>query len=168
MTRPALEVADIFREHAALYRDTNRLSRQQLRAMRAIEICRTTSSAVMWRDVIIADTNGSLTTPVGIATALNDSHWPKQSGWKLVAPRCCPSSIFTLLSLCLANWGRWPFKTRPCFTICCLKRPLKLSFASPPTQSILARESVSSPCCIHGVKPSGRILTHDAWHYHLL
>jgi hypothetical protein len=41
MTRPALEVADIFREHAALYRDTNRLSRQQLRAMRAIEICRT-------------------------------------------------------------------------------------------------------------------------------
>ena len=41
MSRPALEVADIFREYGPLYLDTHKLSRQQLRAMRAIEICRT-------------------------------------------------------------------------------------------------------------------------------
>jgi hypothetical protein len=41
MNRPALEVADIFRQHGPQYRRTHHLSKQQLRAMRAIEICRT-------------------------------------------------------------------------------------------------------------------------------
>jgi predicted Zn-ribbon and HTH transcriptional regulator len=39
--RPALEVADIFREHGARYRREHALSREQERAMRAIEQCRT-------------------------------------------------------------------------------------------------------------------------------
>lgn len=43
MDRPQLEVADIFREHGAQYRELHgsSMSRQQHRAMRAIEICRT-------------------------------------------------------------------------------------------------------------------------------
>lgn len=43
MTRPALEAADIFRECGAQYRKIHgaSMSRQQHRAMRAIEICRT-------------------------------------------------------------------------------------------------------------------------------
>ena len=41
MSRPALEVADIFRQHGADYRNAHRLSRDQLRVMRAIEVCRT-------------------------------------------------------------------------------------------------------------------------------
>ena len=41
MSRPALELADIFRRHGAAYRATHRLRRPQLRAMRAIEVCRT-------------------------------------------------------------------------------------------------------------------------------
>ena len=41
MNRPAVEVADIFRRHGRQYRQTQPLSEQQLRAMRAIEICRT-------------------------------------------------------------------------------------------------------------------------------
>ena len=41
MARPSLEVADIFRQHGPAYRATRRLPRQQLRVMRAIEICRT-------------------------------------------------------------------------------------------------------------------------------
>lgn len=36
-----LELADIFRAHGEIYRRQHRLSRRQLRAMRAIEICRT-------------------------------------------------------------------------------------------------------------------------------
>ena len=38
---PALEVATIFREHGEAYRRGHTLTREQLRAMRAIERCRT-------------------------------------------------------------------------------------------------------------------------------
>jgi hypothetical protein len=43
MPRPALEVADILRQHGEAYRKTHRgsLSYSQLRVMRAIEVCRT-------------------------------------------------------------------------------------------------------------------------------
>jgi hypothetical protein len=41
MPRPALEVADIFRKYGAAYREAHRLPLEQLRVMRAIEICRT-------------------------------------------------------------------------------------------------------------------------------
>lgn len=41
MGRPPLEVADIFRAHGASYRKKHRLSREQGRVMRAIEVCRT-------------------------------------------------------------------------------------------------------------------------------
>jgi Putative transposase/Transposase zinc-binding domain len=43
MPRPALEVADIFRDHGAVWRDANRghVSLGQLKVMRAIERCRT-------------------------------------------------------------------------------------------------------------------------------
>jgi len=36
-----LEVADIFRQHGPAYRESHRLPRQELRVMRAIEVCRT-------------------------------------------------------------------------------------------------------------------------------
>jgi hypothetical protein len=41
MPRPAIELADILRQHGAVYRRTHALSRDQLRVMRAIEVCRT-------------------------------------------------------------------------------------------------------------------------------
>jgi hypothetical protein len=41
VSRPALELAAIFRRHGAHYRRNHRLPREQLRVMRAIEICRT-------------------------------------------------------------------------------------------------------------------------------
>jgi hypothetical protein len=43
MSRPALELADIFRQYGPAYRDghVRSLSRAQLRVMRAIELCRT-------------------------------------------------------------------------------------------------------------------------------
>lgn len=41
MCRPKLEVADIFRCHGEQYRQSHTLSRDQLRVMRAIELCRT-------------------------------------------------------------------------------------------------------------------------------
>jgi len=41
MPRPALELADIFRQYGPAFRDARKLSRQQLRVMRAVETCRT-------------------------------------------------------------------------------------------------------------------------------
>ena len=41
MPRPTLEVADIVRQHGAQYRKAHKLSYEQLRVMRAIEVCRT-------------------------------------------------------------------------------------------------------------------------------
>jgi hypothetical protein len=41
MPRPALELADIFRQHGPAYRRTHALPRDRLRVMRAIEVCRT-------------------------------------------------------------------------------------------------------------------------------
>ncbi len=41
MPRPTLEVADVFRQHGADYREAHPLAREHLRVMRAIEICRT-------------------------------------------------------------------------------------------------------------------------------
>jgi predicted Zn-ribbon and HTH transcriptional regulator len=41
MARPRFELADIFRQHGQKYRQSHRLSSQQLRVMRAIEQCRT-------------------------------------------------------------------------------------------------------------------------------
>jgi hypothetical protein len=38
---PALELADIVRRHGDAYRASHRLSRQQLRVLRAIAVCRT-------------------------------------------------------------------------------------------------------------------------------
>jgi hypothetical protein len=35
------EVAEIFRQHGPAYRESHRLPRNQLRVMRAIEVCRT-------------------------------------------------------------------------------------------------------------------------------
>jgi hypothetical protein len=40
-TSGGLEVADIFRQHGPAYREANRLPRNHLRVMRAIEVCRT-------------------------------------------------------------------------------------------------------------------------------
>ena len=41
MSRPALELADIFRQHGEAYRAAHALPLPQLRVMRAIETCRT-------------------------------------------------------------------------------------------------------------------------------
>src|SRR5664279_3629438 len=41
MSRPTLEVADIFRQHGTAYRQAHALPLERLSVMRAIEICRT-------------------------------------------------------------------------------------------------------------------------------
>jgi predicted Zn-ribbon and HTH transcriptional regulator len=43
MSRPAFELAGIFRQYGEIYRKAHKLSLEQLRVMRAIEVCRTAS-----------------------------------------------------------------------------------------------------------------------------
>ena len=42
-TIPGLEMADIFRQHGSVYRESHKLPRNHLRVMHAIELCRTTA-----------------------------------------------------------------------------------------------------------------------------
>ena len=51
MSRPALEVADIFRDHGAAWRKANagHVSLGQMKVMSAIEHCRTAALGAMWR-----------------------------------------------------------------------------------------------------------------------
>ncbi len=46
MSRPRLEVADVFRRHGPAYRRAHRLSGEQHRVMRAIERCRTAAQTL--------------------------------------------------------------------------------------------------------------------------
>ncbi len=43
MSRPAFELADIFRQYGGAYRHKRKLTLQQLRVMRAVEVCRTSA-----------------------------------------------------------------------------------------------------------------------------
>jgi hypothetical protein len=54
-TRPRLEIADIFRRHGEVYRDSHVLSSQQRKAMRDIEACRT---AALGGHLDVCDTCG--------------------------------------------------------------------------------------------------------------
>ena len=78
MPRPALEVADIFRDHAAAWRDTNRghVSLGQLKVMSAIERCRT---AALGGHVARCD-NGECRHTVISFNSCRNRHCPKCQG----------------------------------------------------------------------------------------
>jgi Putative transposase/Transposase zinc-binding domain len=78
MPRPALEVADIFRDHGAAWRDANRghLSLGQLKAMSAIEDCRT---AVLGGHVVRCENAACGFTSIAYNSCRN-RHCPKCQG----------------------------------------------------------------------------------------
>ena len=78
MPRPALEVADIFRDHGPAWRDANRghVSLGQLKVMNAIERCRT---AALGGHVARCE-NGDCGTTVISFNSCRDRHCPKCQG----------------------------------------------------------------------------------------
>ena len=78
MPRPALEVADIFRDHGAAWRDANRghVSLGQLKVMSAIERCRT---AALGGHVARCD-NGECRHTVISFNSCRNRHCPKCQG----------------------------------------------------------------------------------------
>jgi hypothetical protein len=78
MGRPALEVADIFRDHGAAWRDANRghMSLGQLKVMSAIERCRT---AALGGHVMRCENNACAYTAIAYNSCRN-RHCPKCQG----------------------------------------------------------------------------------------
>lgn len=84
-----LELADIFRAHGDIYRRQHRLSRPQLRAMRAIEICRT---AILGGHVYECDSCGAQKTGYNSCRnrhcpkcqALDKARWLEERGRELL------------------------------------------------------------------------------------
>jgi putative transposase/transposase-like zinc-binding protein len=78
VSRPALEVADIFRDHGAAWRDANRghLSLGQLKVMSAIERCRT---AALGGHVARCENDKCAHTIIGY-NSCRDRHCPKCQG----------------------------------------------------------------------------------------
>jgi hypothetical protein len=91
MVRPALEVADIFRDHGRAWRKANggHVSLGQLKVMSAIERCRTAARrtkgalivllARLWRDGHIARCEGCAQTVIAFNSCRN-RHCPKCQG----------------------------------------------------------------------------------------
>jgi hypothetical protein len=78
MTRPALEVADIFRDHGPVWRDANRghVSLGQLKVMSAIERCRT---AALGGHVLRCENDACAYTAIAYNSCRN-RHCPKCQG----------------------------------------------------------------------------------------
>jgi alpha-ribazole phosphatase len=74
MTRPALEVADVFRDHGAAWRHANRghVSLLQLKVMSAIESCRTVAglATLPAGDVVLVVHSGTIRAALAIALDL--------------------------------------------------------------------------------------------------
>ena len=102
MPRPALEVADIFRDYGAAWRQANagHVSLGQLKVMSAIESCRTAPSAAMSRAVRTAPIRRSPTTPAAIGTAQNARVQRPSNGWPNARPTCWRCRIITSCSRC--------------------------------------------------------------------
>ena|SRR5262252_7852403 len=85
MARPALEVADILRDHGAAWREANRghMSLGQLKVMSAIERCRT---AALGGHVLRCENDACAYTVIAYNSCRN-RHCPKCQG---AAARECP------------------------------------------------------------------------------
>ena len=97
MARPALEVADIFRDHGPAWREANRghVSLDQLKVMSAIERCRT---AALGGHVARCENDACAHTVIAY-NSLPQPALPEvpgrggdASGWPRARPSCCPSA----------------------------------------------------------------------------
>ena len=93
MARPALEVADIFRDHGAAWRHANRghVSLLQLKVMSAIENCRTAALGGHVARARTAPTPRSPTTAAATGTARSARAPQRASGWRRARPNCSRS-----------------------------------------------------------------------------
>ena len=94
MTRPRLEVADVFREHGAAFLDRygDRSRRAASRPAAISPPAAPPRWAVTSRTATGAATSGSPTTRAATATAPSARPPPRPNGWRTARPNCSPSS----------------------------------------------------------------------------
>src|SRR6266478_290834 len=140
MVRPALEVADILRDHGPAWREANRghVSLDQLKVMSAIERCRT---AALGGHVGRCENAACGHTAIAYNSCRN-RHCPKCQA--AASRRWLADREAELLPV-------------PYFHVV-YRRPRRRS-PSPPIPSASARGSVSRPCCTRGARHSPIIRT---------
>src|SRR5438876_1765656 len=107
MARPALEVADILRDHGPAWREANRghVSLDQLKVMSAIERCRT---AALGGHVARCENTACGHTEISYNSCGN-RHCPKcqvrrhADGWPSAKRSCCRCRIFMSSTRCQAS-----------------------------------------------------------------
>ena len=116
MPRPALEVADIFRDHGAAWRRANagHVSLDQLKVMTAIERCRT---AALGGHVARCENERCAHTLITYNSCRN-RHCPKcqallhASGWPSARPSCYRCRTFMWCTRCRLRSATSPMRTR--------------------------------------------------------
>src|SRR5271165_7017591 len=119
MPRPTLEVADIVRRHGSAYREAQTLPLQQLRVLRAIEVCRTAALGGHLEECDhCSHTHHAY-------NSCRNRHCPKcqtpsgPNGWKPERPTCCRWNTSTSFLRCLHRLPPSPSTTRRWFTTSC-------------------------------------------------
>ena len=156
MPRPALEVADIFRDHGAAWRKANagHVSLDQLKVMSAIERCRTAALGGH-----VARCEDCAHTVIAYNSCRN-RHCPKCQGaaakqWLAErAAELLPVGYFHVVFTLPAPIAEIAYQNKTAiYGLCSRLRP-RPSSPSRPIPSTWAPASASPPCCTPGVRRS--------------
>lgn len=157
MSRPALEVADIFRDHGSAWRDANagHVSLGQMKVMSAIERCRT---AALGGHVARCE-NAACGHTVIAYNSCRNRHCPKCQGvaareWmEARAAELLPVPYFHVVFTLPAELAAIAFHNKAIVYDLLFKAASEamLTIASDPRTSV--RGSASPPCSIPGARP---------------
>ena len=154
MGRPALEVADIFRDHGPAWRDANRghVSLGQLKVMSAIERCRT---AALGGHVMRCENDACAYTAIAYNSCRN-RHCPKCQGaaareWMAArAAELLPVPYFHVVFTLPSAIGDIAYQNKAVIYDLCSQPRQRRCSPSRPIPSISAPASASPRCCTPG------------------
>ena len=154
MGRPALEVADIFRDHGPVWRDSNRghVSLGQLEVMSAIEHCRT---AALGGHVMRCENDACAYTAIAYNSCRN-RHCPKCQGmaareWmEARAAELLPVPYFHVVFTLPSPIGDIAYQNKAVIYDLLFRASAETMLTISADPSISAPESASPPCCTAG------------------
>jgi hypothetical protein len=155
LTRPALEVADIFRDHGSAWRQANagHVSRDQLKVMTAIERCRTAALGGH-----VARCENCAHTTIAYNSCRN-RHCPKCQGAAARAwlaereAELLPVPYFHVVFTLPASIARIAYQNKAVVYDLLFKVSAETLSRSPPIRSIWVPRSPSPQCCTPGARP---------------
>ena len=157
MARPALEVADILRDHGPAWREANRghVSLEQLKVMNAIERCRT---AALGGHVARCENAACGHTEIAYNSCGN-RHCPKCQGAasrRWLAEReaeLLPVPYFHVVYTLPSELRDIAYQNKRVVYNLLMKAAAQTTLTSPPIPSASARGLVSPPFCTPGAQP---------------